>query len=192
MIERRRQIALRWLLWLAPGLEIKRWLLLLGAGILVLELGAAYLLKDFYLQVNGLPRQFYWITLQFLSRGTRALTFGIVGVGLVVYAFYKLQRSVLGPFIPGASQRGMANLLYTYRSRNRGPRLAVVGGGTGMSTLLRGLKEHSSNLAAIVTVADDGGSSGRLRAEYRILPPGDIRQCLVALADAEPLVKDLL
>jgi len=67
----------------------------------------------------------------------------------------------------------------------------AIGGGTGMSTLLRGLKEYTANLAAIVTVADDGGSSGRLREEYRILPPGDFRQCLVALADAEPLVKEL-
>src|SRR5207245_9026465 len=78
-----------------------------------------------------------------------------------------------------------------YRTRRRGPRVVATGGGTGMSTLLRGLKQYTSNLAAVVTVADDGGSSGRLREEYRILPPGDFRQCLVALADAEPLVKQL-
>jgi uncharacterized cofD-like protein len=173
-------------------LEIKRWLLLLGVSILVLDLGVAYLLKDFYTEVSGLPSQFYWITLQFLPRWLRAILFGAFGVGMLVYSFYRLQRSVMGPFLPGGnSERSFADVLYTYRARNRGPRLVAIGGGTGMSTLLRGLKEYSSNLAAIVTVADDGGSSGRLREEYRILPPGDIRQCLVALADAEPLVKQL-
>jgi uncharacterized cofD-like protein len=85
----------------------------------------------------------------------------------------------------------MADMIYSFRTRGRGPRLVAIGGGTGMSTLLRGLKQYTSNLAAVVTVADDGGSSGRLREEYRILPPGDFRQCLVALADAEPLVKQL-
>jgi uncharacterized cofD-like protein len=192
VIEPKRKLAYRWLLWLTPGLEIKRWLLLLAVAILVLDLGAAYLLKDFYEQVQGLPPEFYWITLQFLPRSLRAVIFGGVGVGLLVYSFIRLQRSVMGPFLPGGkSERSFADVLYTYRSRNRGPRLVAIGGGTGMSTLLRGLKEYSSNLAAIVTVADDGGSSGRLREEYRILPPGDIRQCLVALADAEPLVKQL-
>jgi len=73
----------------------------------------------------------------------------------------------------------------------RGPKIVVVGGGTGLSTLLRGLKEFTGNLTAIVTVADDGGSSGRLRKEMGVLPPGDIRNCLVALADSEPLMARL-
>jgi uncharacterized cofD-like protein len=77
-------------------------------------------------------------------------------------------------------------------SRSRGPKIVVVGGGTGLGTILRGLKEISSNLTAIVTVADDGGSSGRLRMEFGILPPGDIRNCLVALADLEPLMERLM
>jgi uncharacterized cofD-like protein len=97
---------------------------------------------------------------------------------------------VIGPFLPGG-ERSIADQIYAFRTRARGPRIVAIGGGTGMSTLLRGLKDFSSNLAAIVTVADDGGSSGRLREEYRILPPGDFRQCLVALADAEPLMKEL-
>ncbi|MBU1006921.1 MAG: YvcK family protein [Candidatus Omnitrophica bacterium] len=73
----------------------------------------------------------------------------------------------------------------------KGPKIVVIGGGTGLSVLLHGLKEQSSNITAIVTVADDGGSSGRLREQFDILPPGDIRNCLVALADAEPLMRDL-
>ena len=68
----------------------------------------------------------------------------------------------------------------------------AIGGGTGLSTLLRGLKEHTSNLTAIVTVADDGGSSGVLREELGIPPVGDIRNCIVALADAEPLMSEVL
>ncbi len=74
----------------------------------------------------------------------------------------------------------------------KGPKIVVVGGGTGLGTILRGLKEITSNLTAIVTVADDGGSSGRLRKEFGILPPGDIRNCLVAMADIEPLMEGLM
>ncbi len=178
-----------WLRWLSPGLQVKRWLLLLAVSILIIDLGAAYFLKDFY-QFTELPRQFYYITLQFLPRWLRGVIFGFAGIGLLLFSFVMLQRSVLGPFLPGG-ERSVAELIYSFRTRNRGPRLVAIGGGTGMSTLLRGLKEYTANLAAIVTVADDGGSSGRLREEYRILPPGDFRQCLVALADAEPLVKEL-
>ena len=178
-----------WLRWLSPGLQVKRWLLLLAVSILIIDLGAAYFLKDFY-QFTELPRQFYYITLQFLPRWLRGVIFGFAGIGLLLFSFVMLQRSVLGPFLPGG-ERSVAELIYSFRTRNRGPRLVAIGGGTGMSTLLRGLKEYTANLAAIVTVADDGGSSGRLREEYRILPPGDIRQCLIALADAEPLVKEL-
>jgi hypothetical protein len=85
----------------------------------------------------------------------------------------------------------VVEVIHAFRLRGRGPRIVAIGGGTGLSSLLRGLKTYTSNLSAIVTVADDGGSSGRLRDEYRILPPGDFRQCLIALADAEPLMKQL-
>ncbi|MFZ0217570.1 MAG: gluconeogenesis factor YvcK family protein [Candidatus Dormiibacterota bacterium] len=179
-----------WLRWLRPGLDVKRWVLLLGASILLIDLGLSYLLRDVY-QVATLPGEFYWITLQFFPRWLRAGIFGAIGIGLLVFSVYKLQRSVLGPLIPGGEARSVPEMIYAYRTRSRGPRVVAIGGGTGMSTLLRGLKGYTANLAAIVTVADDGGSSGRLREEYRILPPGDFRQCLVALADAEPLVKEL-
>jgi uncharacterized cofD-like protein len=179
----------QWLRWLKPGLEVKRWLLLLAFSILLLDLGVAYLLKAIYREA-ALPSESYWLTLQFWPHPLRALIFGGFGIGILVFSFVKLQRSVLGPFLPGGD-RSVADLLYTFRSRTRGPRIVAIGGGTGLSVLLRGLKEYTANLAAIVTVADDGGSSGRLREEYRILPPGDFRQCLIALADAEPLVKQL-
>ncbi len=186
----RLQSTTRWLRWLTPGLQIKRWLLLLMLSELVLVLGVGYALKEIYRTLT-LPREFYYITLQFWPYWARALIFGIVGVGLLVISYLKLTQSVLGPFLPGNSTGSIVEMIHAFRVKGRGPRIVAIGGGTGLSSLLRGLKTYTSNLSAIVTVADDGGSSGRLRDEYRILPPGDFRQCLVALADAEPLMKQL-
>ena len=186
----RLQSTTRWLRWLTPGLQIKRWLLLLMLSELVLVLGVGYALKEIYRTLT-LPREFYYITLQFWPYWARALIFGIVGVGLLVISYLKLTQSVLGPFLPGNSTGSIVEIIHAFRVKGRGPRIVAIGGGTGLSALLRGLKTYTSNLSAIVTVADDGGSSGRLRDEYRILPPGDFRQCLVALADAEPLMKQL-
>ena len=186
----RLQSTTRWLRWLTPGLEIKRWLLLLMVAELVLVLGFAYILKAFY-ETATLPPQFFYITLQFLPHWARAIIFGTLGVALLVYSYVKLTQSVLGPFLPGNSTESIVDVIHAYRLKGRGPRIVAIGGGTGLSALLRGLKTYTSNLSAILTVADDGGSSGRLRDEYRILPPGDFRQCLIALADAEPLMKQL-
>src|SRR5713226_6305065 len=160
----RLQSTTRWLRWLTPGLEIKRWLLLLMVAELVVVLGFAYFLKAFY-ETAPLPAQFYYITLQFLPHWMRAVIFGAVGLGLLLYSYVKLTQSVLGPFLPGNSTSSVVDVIHAFRLKGRGPR--------------------------IVAVADDGGSSGRLRDEYRILPPGDFRQCLIALADAEPLMKQL-
>ena len=157
---------------------------------LVLVLGFAYGLKALY-KTAELPGQFYWITLQFLPYWIRAVIFGALGVGVLVFSYLKLTQSVLGPFLPGNSSSSMVEVIHAFRLKSRGPRIVAIGGGTGLSSLLRGLKAYTSNLSAIVTVADDGGSSGRLRDEYRILPPGDFMQCLIALADAEPLMKQL-
>src|SRR6266446_9386185 len=186
----RLQSTTRWLRWLTPGLQIKRWLLLLMLSELVLVLGVGYALKEIYRTLT-LPREFYYITLQFLPYWIRAVIFGALGVGVLVFSYLKLTQSVLGPFLPGNSSSSMVEVIHAFRLKSRGPRIVAIGGGTGLSSLLRGLKAYTSNLSAIVTVADDGGSSGRLRDEYRILPPGDFRQCLIALADAEPLMKQL-
>jgi len=160
------------------------------ASELVLVLGVAYALKEVY-QTIRLPGIFFYITLQFWPYWARATIFGIVGVGLLVISYLKLTQSVLGPFLPGNSTSSVVEVIHAFRLRGRGPRIVAIGGGTGLSSLLRGLKTYTSNLSVIVTVADDGGSSGRLRDEYRVLPPGDFRQCLIALADAEPLMKQL-
>ena len=105
---------------------------------------------------------------------------------------YRLVRALVDPFALWDRDQPMVEVIYQKRFLARGPRIVAIGGGTGLSTLLRGLKEHTSNLTAVVTVADDGGSSGVLRAELGIPAVGDIRNCVVALADAEPLMGRLL
>ena len=174
--------------WLHPGMGVKRWLLLLMLGITCISLGFAYLLVNLYRE-QPLPAVFYYLTLQFLHRLVRAALFGGIGLAAVIIAIVQLSRSLLVPFLrPGQE---VARTVYQHRQRRRGPKVVVIGGGTGLSTLLRGLKEYTTNITAIVTVADDGGSSGRLRRELGVLPPGDFRNCIAALADAESLTTQL-
>ncbi len=175
--------------WFYIGLGVKRWLVLLLLGITVLALGFAYILVSIY-RAAALPEIFYYLTLQFLDRGVRGLLFGVVGVAMVVIAITQLSKSLVSAF--ATEDTNLVELLYRKRVRRKGPKIVALGGGTGLSTLLRGLKEHTDHLTAIVTVADDGGSSGRLRRELGVLPPGDFRQCIAALADSEPLMTSLL
>jgi uncharacterized cofD-like protein len=176
--------------WFTPGLHVKRWLVLLMVGMVLISLGIGYALANVYRSGFALPHIFYYLTLQFWPRYVRGALFGALGLTIILYALYKLTQSVLGPFLPGRD-RALSEIIYNYRFLQKGPRVVALGGGTGLSTLLRGLKKYTGNLTAIVTVADDGGSSGRLRKEYRILPPGDFRQCITALADVEPLMTTL-
>ena len=180
-------------LWFTPGLHIKRWLLLLFASIVILSLGFGYVLRDVYRSDVRFPEWVQLATLQFLPYVVRALIFSVIGVGLLLLSTWKLGESLLGPFLLGRANqdRGLVAELYRYRLLAKGPRVVAIGGGTGLSTLLRGIKKYTGNIVAIVTVADDGGSSGRLRDEFRLLPPGDIRQCLTALAETEPLMTEL-
>ena len=174
--------------WLYLGMGVKRWLLLLLLGTTCISLGLAYFLVNIYRE-QPLPAVFYHLTLQFVPRLVRAALFGGLGLAAVVIAVVQLSRSLLAPFLrPGQE---VAKTVYQHRQRSRGPRVVVIGGGMGLSTLLRGLKEHTTNITAIVTVADDGGSSGRLRRELGVLPPGDFRNCIAALADAESLTTQL-
>lgn len=180
--------ALTWK-WFYVGIGVKRWLVVLLAGITILSLGVAYLAVELYRE-QPFPDFVYYVTLQFIPRAARALLFGALGIGLVVVGLYKLNQALLA----GVPTRpvSLVENLYRKRMRKRDLKIVCIGGGTGMSTLLRGLKNYSDNLAAIITVADDGGSSGRLRQELGVLPPGDFRQCIAALADAEPLMARLL
>ena len=166
---------------LYPGVGVKRWLLVGTIGIAVCSVGLAYLLR----QLFGLRLP------EFVPSRLGSVLFMVGGVTLMLYAIYGLYRSV-GPLLfSSTSINILADTIYTRRSRGRGPRIVAIGGGTGLSVLLRGLKAYTDNLTAIVTVADDGGSSGRLRREFGVLPPGDFRNCLVALSDDENLVTEL-
>lgn len=166
--------------WLYPGLGIKRWIMLcvLGLGLIVVVGLAA---------VKTISKTSILVA----SFATALLIFGIF---LVYTAVKNMVRIFIRALMPPNSQNPLVDLVYQRRqseSLSRGPRVVALGGGTGLSTLLSGIKLFTSNITAIVTVTDTGGSSGRLRDEMDMLPPGDIRNCLVALADAGPLIRDL-
>ncbi|MBI5954636.1 MAG: uridine diphosphate-N-acetylglucosamine-binding protein YvcK [Chloroflexi bacterium] len=184
--------ARKFLRWFRPGLGIKRWLTLILIGVTLLGLGFAVVLIDLYRTDSSNPIFLTLLTyasLRFIPRLARALIFGGIGIGLVIYGILKLNSSVLQPFVrPGDD---VLRQIRNYRRRERGPRVVTIGGGHGLATLLRGLKSHTSNLTAVVTVADDGGSSGRLRESHGILPPGDIRNCLAALSNDEAMLTQL-
>jgi len=178
--------------WFQPGLGVKRWFLLVLLGITMLGVGLALFLLEIYRTQssnNLLLTILFYASLSFLPRELRILTFAGIGTGLVVYGILRLNRSLLRPFIrPG---RNVVDELNSFRQLKRGPRIVAIGGGHGLSTLLRGLKTFTRKLTAIVTVADDGGSSGRLRETFGILPPGDIRNCLAALSNDEQMLTQL-
>ena len=178
--------------WSVPGLGVKRWFTLVLLGITLLGVGLALLLLEIYRTQstnNIVLTVLYYVSLSFLPRIVRVLIFAGLGVGLVAYGILRLNRSLLRPFIrPG---RTVVDELSSFRLLDRGPRIVAIGGGHGLSTLLRGLKIYTRRLTAIVTVADDGGSSGRLRESLGILPPGDIRNCLAALSNDEQMITQL-
>lgn len=175
--------------WLYPGMGVKRWLLLLGVGVIVIGVGLDYLLRDLY-GIRPFPLVFRYLTLQFIPYSIRALLLGAAGLSAVVIAITQLSRSSWVASLR-SGQESPVEAAHPHHPSSQGPKVVAIGGGTGLSTLLRGLKEYTSDITAIVTVADDGGSSGRLRRELGLLPPGDFRNCIAALADAEPLTTQL-
>lgn len=160
--------------WFYPGIGIKRWVGLSAFGVVLLIIGTA-----------NLKSGQFWL-IQFLD----ALVV-ISGIIILILGIKRMMRSFIAIFVPSSRGTELVDLLYQKKHLSRGPRIVAVGGGTGLSVLLSGLKSYSSNISAIVTMADDGGSSGRLRQQFDVLPPGDIRNCLVALADAPALMRDL-
>ncbi len=179
--------------WLRPGMGIKRWLAAVFLGELLMAFAGSLVVRQLYRAVGqeGPGASLVGIvTLQFLPLPVRALVLLATGLAIVVFGMRRLLTVLLEPF--ERRDEPLVELIYQKRSLARGPRIVAIGGGTGLSTLLRGLKEFTSNITAVVTVADDGGSSGKLRAELGIAPVGDIRNCIAALADAEPLMTRLL
>jgi len=174
--------------WLRPGIGIKRWLIVILLGTTFMGLGLTFFALDIYrdTSVSWLRDILMLISLSSLPRWLRALIYGGIGLGILVFGIYKVNQAVIIPFLkPG---QPLLDTISTYRKKQKGPHIVALGGGTGLSYLLRGLKAFSHNLTAIVTVADDGGSSGELRKNLGILPPGDIRSCLTALADDEEML----
>lgn len=184
-----------WIRWLEPGLGIKRWVSLMAVGIFLVSTGVALivdvkLLGVLELAVIRAVDVVYVVTGHVVSPVLGGIALLLLGAGVIVYGLRETIRSIVGVFLPRGDPR-LVEMIVQQRHLQRGPKIVVLGGGTGLSTLLRGLKKMSTNLTAVVTVFDDGGSSGRLRREQGILPPGDIRNCLVALAEAEPLLTRL-
>ena len=172
-----------------PGISIKRWLAVGALGIFIVILGVIFTLK-----ISTGPTSVSLLeslSLRNQSPQLRGSLFIGLGVIASLVAGFGLTRS-LGQIGSRTRHWPMLNSLYLDRVLGSGPRITVIGGGSGLPNLLRGLKHYSSNITAVVTVADDGGSSGRLRTELGILPPGDIRNCLVALADSEDVMQQLM
>jgi len=159
--------------WLYPGMLVKRWISLSVFGILMISMGFVVVLSEKTTE----------------NRAMAGLII-ILGILCVIIAVKRILKSFVTVLVPRTvgNENKLVEKVYERRILDKGSKIVVVGGGTGLSTLLTGLKQKTSNITAIVTVADDGGSSGRLREEFDVLPPGDIRNCLVALSDSEDLL----
>ena len=177
--------------WLYPGLGIKRWLVLGVVGFIFISVGMAIIsetqiLGIIELEIKGLVLSIFGDSI--LLGGFVVLTLGVI---TLVISFREVVRAFIKAVFPEFA-RSQVRPIHQERLLRRGPKIVVLGGGTGLSVLLRGLKEFTSNITAIVSVADDGGSSGRLRNQLGMLPPGDVRNCMVALADKEALMEKIL
>jgi uncharacterized cofD-like protein len=177
--------------WLAPGLFVKRWFMVTLAGVVLIALGLAIWVKLTPVRLiagfaNDVLVQASLIVPNRIS-GPIILASGFF---LLFWGQMRSLKAVSGALSP-QGDKTLLEMLISKRRRTRGPKIVAVGGGTGLSTLLRGLKTYSANITAVVTVADDGGSSGKLRRDFGVLPPGDIRNCIAALADEEKLLTEL-
>ncbi|MCM8771311.1 MAG: YvcK family protein [Candidatus Omnitrophica bacterium] len=164
---------IRKLKWLYPGMGIKRWIIFSAFGLFLVAVGSMKFQADIYFIV-------------------KILDFIVIISGFIILALgiIKIIRFFINVFL-SPREKEIFDIIYQRKLLERGPKVVAIGGGSGLAVLLEGLKEYTSNVTAIVTVADDGGSSGRLREQFDILPPGDIRNCLVALADAPQLMREL-
>jgi len=185
---------MHFLKWMYPGIKVKRWLLLFSLGVIIASMGLAIVFN--YKYAGSLEetifRMVYLTTGRYYYTVTTLVGMTIIAGGLLIMTLATkfIISSVISVLVPEGSDR-LIELIFQKRKLNRGPAVAVIGGGTGLSVLLRGIKSVTGNITAIVTVADDGGSSGRLREDFDMIPPGDLRNCLVALADTEPLMEKL-
>ena len=169
--------------WLKPGLCIKRWILVGIIGVLIFSIGFSNIVQNMMASLQ--------------SKHHISTLFILIGILLIVISVNKGFNSIMGVICKNKSYGDISKakvneLLYRDNILNKRPKVVVIGGGTGLSVLLRGLKKYTTNITAIVTVADDGGGSGVLREDLGMLPPGDIRNCILALANTEPSMEKIL
>ena len=181
----------QWFKWLAPGLLVKRWLLISASGVVLASLGLAIWtgMTPIFFLLQLLRNFLAWIA-EIIPNYVSGPLIIAGGILLILWGQTRSLNSITQVLMPEGNEE-LVDRLLNHRRLNRGPKIVAIGGGTGLSNLLRGLKDYSAKITAIVTVADDGGSSGRLRREIGVLPPGDIRNCLAALADEEKLLTEL-
>jgi uncharacterized cofD-like protein len=169
--------------WLTPNIGVKRWLMLAAIGLFVVAFALALAILKFISEVGlGIPtfiQTWGFITLMVIGGGG----FACIGLTLMI-------RNLLAPY-RRTQKRELVDLVVEHTRRKRGFKFVAIGGGTGLPASLRGMKRYTSNITAVVTVADDGGSSGRLRRDMGIAPPGDIRNNIVALADDDSMLTKL-
>lgn len=180
--------------WFPSGYGFRRWAVLFAVGVAILAVGLAMGVTNLYRMYvvdNTGTTLLYYATLQFIPHPFREMLVGLVGLACLLWGAMGIGKATR---IASTKGRPIENpVLAPMRAARKagGPRIVAIGGGTGMPTLLRGLKEVTDNITAVVNVVDDGGSSGRLRRDLGILPPGDFRNNLVALSDVEPLMTEL-
>lgn len=175
--------------WFYPGMRVKRFLLIVLLGIILMAVGLIFLIDlSRFLWIKNLIKNIF-IYYQ-IAPHISGFILIIIGSALVILGISNINRSILKRIAPQQVDK-VPEIIYLQRKLEKGPRIVVIGGGTGLYALLRGLKQYTSNITAIVTVFDSGGSSGQLRNEMGVLPPGDIRNCLVALSARESLMTDL-
>ncbi|MBN1069160.1 YvcK family protein [Clostridium botulinum] len=165
-----------------PGIKVKRWLFFGIFGILLIAFGFTELVTH---RVYDLYYRIFYVLLN------------ITGIFVIYISVTESMKSIIalvnrGYIKVSFDSKKIESFIEEKRLLIKGPKIVVIGGGTGLSTMLRGLKYYTSNITAIVTVADDGGGSGDLREDLGMLPPGDIRNCILALADTEPIMENLL
>lgn len=180
--------------WLTPGMGVKRYVFVAVIGTLILVIGAVggvlWLFTD-NRQTLSQPIEDVLTSSPWESYGGWiSLAIVLLGAVFAVTAVGRLNRSLLSNWMPRPHEA--ARLLHHRLQLARGPKVVAIGGGTGLSNLLRGLRRHTSNLTAVVAVSDDGGSSGRLRAAFDMPAPGDLSDCLSALSDNELEVSRLM
>ncbi|MDF2503658.1 gluconeogenesis factor YvcK family protein [Clostridium sp.] len=169
--------------WIRPGIKVKRWVMLGILGIMLITFGLAEIINKSRFYSKEYLAFFIFLILSGAFILYMSVTQGMKSIIALINKGY-LNVSL--------DSRKLGNLIYEKRLLVKGPKIVAIGGGTGLSTMLRGLKYYTSNITAIVTVADDGGGSGDLREDLGMLPPGDIRNCILALSDTEPLMEELL